>query len=193
MIEHLTDWREFLLEARRVLAPSGQFIVSTPNKLYYTESRGRAGANPFHVHEFDFEEFRAELSAVFPHVSLFLENHVEGVTFRPLPEGGVLETTEVRVDGGEPPPRNRISSSPSARTGRRPATPPSSTCPAANVLRERETPHRAARRRTAAERTAGSKDAQRDLADLDLAAPETDGGTGREQSVGRRARSRTGG
>ena len=26
-----------------VLAPSGQFIVSTPNKLYYTESRGAEG------------------------------------------------------------------------------------------------------------------------------------------------------
>ena len=71
------------MEARRVLAPTGQFIVSTPNKLYYTESRGAAGANPFHVHEFEFEEFRGELTRVFPHVSLFLENHVEGVTFQP--------------------------------------------------------------------------------------------------------------
>src|SRR5712675_3481199 len=31
VIEHLEDWRGFLLEARRVLAASGQFIVSTPN------------------------------------------------------------------------------------------------------------------------------------------------------------------
>src|ERR1700739_2463526 len=38
VIEHLPDWREFLQEARRVLAPNGQFIVSTPNKLYYAES-----------------------------------------------------------------------------------------------------------------------------------------------------------
>src|SRR4051812_23591407 len=33
VIEHLETWREFLLEARRMLAPNGQFIVSTPNKL----------------------------------------------------------------------------------------------------------------------------------------------------------------
>src|SRR6476620_11002088 len=39
VIEHLENWRDFLREARRVLAPNGQFIVSTPNKLYYTESR----------------------------------------------------------------------------------------------------------------------------------------------------------
>jgi SAM-dependent methyltransferase len=103
VIEHLADWREFLQEARRVLAPNGQFIVSTPNKLYYGESRGAQGENPFHVHEFEFAEFRDELRAVFPHVSMFLENHVEGVTFRPHHSGSnaVSNTSEVRVESGE--------------------------------------------------------------------------------------------
>ena len=101
VIEHLEGWREFLLEARRVLAPAGQLIVSTPNKLYYTESRGVHGANPFHVHEFDFEEFRGALESVFPHVALFLENHVEGVTFQPHQAGYTVET---RVDAGDPLP-----------------------------------------------------------------------------------------
>lgn len=101
VIEHLENFAGLLLEARRVLAPNGQFIVSTPNKLYYTESRGREGANPFHVHEFEFEEFRGELMQVFPNVALFLENHVEGVTFQPSEAG---ETVEVRVDAGAPAP-----------------------------------------------------------------------------------------
>jgi len=97
VIEHLQDWRAFLREARRVLSPAGQFIVSTPNKRYYSESRGDSGPNTFHVHEFEFEEFRAELGEVFPHVSLFLENHTEGVVFQPAssqPES----TADVRVD-----------------------------------------------------------------------------------------------
>jgi SAM-dependent methyltransferase len=101
VIEHLEDWRGFLQEVRRVLAPSGQLIVSTPNKLYYTESRGAEGANPFHVHEFDFEEFQRELKDVFPHVSMYLENHIEGVTFQPREAGN---TVEVRVDAAEPVP-----------------------------------------------------------------------------------------
>jgi SAM-dependent methyltransferase len=101
VIEHLENWRDFLREARRTLAPNGQFIVSTPNKAYYTESRGAEGANPFHVHEFDFDEFRAELKAIFPYVSLYLENHVGGVTFQPHEPGN---TVEVRVDAGEPAP-----------------------------------------------------------------------------------------
>ena len=101
VIEHLDNWRDFLREVRRVLAPNGVFVVSTPNKSYYTESRGADGANPFHVHEFEFEEFRAELKAIFPYVSLFLENHVAGVTFQPHEPGN---TVEVRVDAGEPAP-----------------------------------------------------------------------------------------
>ncbi|MBV9745631.1 MAG: class I SAM-dependent methyltransferase, partial [Acidobacteriia bacterium] len=52
VIEHLENWRELLLEARRLLGRNGQFVVSTPNKLFYTESRGSEGPNPFHVHEF---------------------------------------------------------------------------------------------------------------------------------------------
>ena len=101
VIEHLEDWHGFLLEVRRVLVPTGQFIVSTPNKLYYGETRDRVGPNPFHHHEFEFAEFRDELSAVFPHISLFLENHVEGVVFQPVEPGA---TAEVRCDGADAAP-----------------------------------------------------------------------------------------
>ena len=101
VIEHLENWREFLREARRVLAPTGQFIVSTPNKLYYTESRGPDGSNPYHVHEFEFAEFHNELRQVFPSVLMFLENHVEGVTFQPHENS---DTADVRVDAGDPAP-----------------------------------------------------------------------------------------
>jgi SAM-dependent methyltransferase len=137
VIEHLQAWREFLLEERRVLAPTGQFIVSTPNKLYYGESRGHTGPNPFHTHEFEFAEFRDELSSVFPHISLFLENHVEGVVFRPV---GAGDTAEVRVDGGEAlPAESHFFVAVCAH--RQPTDNPTFVYvpSAANVLRERET------------------------------------------------------
>jgi SAM-dependent methyltransferase len=101
VIEHLKSWPEFLLEVRRVLSPQGQFVVSTPNKAYYTESRGNQGPNPFHVHEFEFEEFHSELLSVFPEVALFLENHVEGVAFQPF---DVTQGVEVHVDARQPAP-----------------------------------------------------------------------------------------
>ncbi len=81
VIEHLAQWAAFIAEAKRTLAPAGLFVVSTPNRLYYAESRGESGENPFHVHEFEFAEFRAALQAVFPHVTMLLQNHVQGVAF----------------------------------------------------------------------------------------------------------------
>ena len=83
LIEHLSDWPQLLSEARRVLAPNGLFIVSTPNKAYYTASRGPEGANPFHVHEFEAAEFRAELERCFPHVQMLLQNRSEAFVFYP--------------------------------------------------------------------------------------------------------------
>jgi SAM-dependent methyltransferase len=161
VIEHLENWREFLQEVRRVLAPAGQVIVSTPNRLYYTESRGADGANPFHVHEFDFEEFNRELKQFFPYVSMFLENHVEGVTFQPHEAG---ETVEARVDSAEPVPDE--SHFFIAVCAHRPqvGNPTFLYVPrTANVLRERE--HHIAK----LEGELATKDAWLDKAQLDLA------------------------
>jgi len=91
VIEHLEDWRAFLLESRRVLAPGGVFLLSTPNRDYYAEARSVSGPTPFHVHEFSFDEFGAALGALFPHVHLYLQNHVESIAFEPADGQGLPE------------------------------------------------------------------------------------------------------
>ena len=96
VIEHLTDWRTLLSEARRLLHADGVFLVSTPNKEYYTASRGSAGPNPFHTHEFEFDEFRAVLAEFFPHCTVLLQNHVEAFAFY---QHGVGSAIEGRMDG----------------------------------------------------------------------------------------------
>ncbi|HEY6345488.1 MAG TPA: methyltransferase domain-containing protein [Bryobacteraceae bacterium] len=96
VIEHLRDWRAFLLEARRVLAPHGLLLVSTPNRVYYAESRELEGPNPYHVHEFDFEEFQAELCAVFPAVEVLLQNRVEAFAFGGATQGSEAEGAEAQ-------------------------------------------------------------------------------------------------
>jgi SAM-dependent methyltransferase len=83
VIEHMDDWHAFLIEARRLLHPNGTFLVSTPNKLYYAEARAERGPNPFHTHEFEYAEFRDALSAVFPHVTILLQNRLESQAFYP--------------------------------------------------------------------------------------------------------------
>jgi SAM-dependent methyltransferase len=96
VLEHLTDWRALLQETRRVLLPQGVFLVSTPNKFYYAESRADTGPNPFHEHEFEFHEFRDALEAFFPYVDILLQNRLEAFAFYPHSRFSPVET---RLDG----------------------------------------------------------------------------------------------
>lgn len=83
VIEHLADYRAFLIECARVLTPEGLFIVSSPNKRYYGATRAASGPNPFHEHEFEAGEFVRELEQVFSNVRLLLQNRVESFAFHP--------------------------------------------------------------------------------------------------------------
>ena len=104
VVEHLADWAEFLREARRVLAPGGQLIISTPNTKYYAAARAKSGPNPFHVHEFTYDEFNAALREVFPHVALFVQNHTAGIVFQPVESSmnvdARLDDAPLDPDGG---------------------------------------------------------------------------------------------
>lgn len=100
VIEHLRDWRGLLAEARRVLAPGGLFLVSTPNKAIYAEARGESGPNPFHEHEFELDEFREALREYFPSVLLWTQDHTEGVLFRPVEDA---EAADLRYAAASQP------------------------------------------------------------------------------------------
>lgn len=74
IIEHLKNPEAFLAELKRVLQPSGLLLLSTPNRLYYTEDRGEV--NPFHHREFSFSELDELLRSFFAHHAILFENHV---------------------------------------------------------------------------------------------------------------------
>ncbi|MDQ2962914.1 MAG: class I SAM-dependent methyltransferase [Pseudomonadota bacterium] len=68
-IEHIRAQERFLDEVRRVLHPEGLFIVSSPNRLEYSDRRGCS--NEYHVRELYRGELAALLTARFPHLRWF--------------------------------------------------------------------------------------------------------------------------
>ncbi|SIR13278.1 Methyltransferase domain-containing protein [Rhizobium sp. RU33A] len=69
-IEHLTQSEQhlFLAEVSRVLTPDGLLIISSPDRVSYSEARGLH--NPFHRHELTSDEFQASLVERFPYVEI---------------------------------------------------------------------------------------------------------------------------
>jgi len=62
-IEHIENQDGVLTEAKRLLAPDGLLIVSTPNKPIY--GRASPEQNPFHARELHFTEFEELLGRYF--------------------------------------------------------------------------------------------------------------------------------
>lgn len=58
-IEHLETRSEFIKEAHRVLKTGGTLLLSTPNV------KRSLARNPFHVHEYTFDEMKSEIGRVF--------------------------------------------------------------------------------------------------------------------------------
>jgi SAM-dependent methyltransferase len=69
-VEHVESAGRFLAECRRVLAPGGTLIMSTPNRPVYSP---HGKHNRFHTAEMDEGEFRAALGARFKSCELYAQ------------------------------------------------------------------------------------------------------------------------
>lgn len=68
-MEHVEDHRKLLSEIKRLLKSDGVLIISTPNKITYSDIKKYT--NPFHINELYFEDFKEILSQYFSNVSTF--------------------------------------------------------------------------------------------------------------------------
>jgi SAM-dependent methyltransferase len=120
-IEHITGQEKFLDEVRRVLRPDGLFIVSSPNKLEYTDRLG--AANEYHVRELYRDELAEMLTARFPYSAWFGQR----ISFysviwpeRPVLAGELFEVSEASAADSSPgharPLYFIVAASPSAQT-----------------------------------------------------------------------------
>lgn len=69
-LEHISAYRKFLAECRRVLRDGGTLVCSTPNRRIFSPDIKKP-LNPFHVKEFWPEEFLELLSRYFIDISLY--------------------------------------------------------------------------------------------------------------------------
>jgi SAM-dependent methyltransferase len=93
VLEHLWDQELFLRECARVLAPGGELLLSTPNRMTFSPDLPR---NPFHSRELAAEELAGLLDAAgFTRVELTGLHH--GPRLRDLDAryGGSLADTQV--------------------------------------------------------------------------------------------------
>ncbi len=70
VIEHVEDVPLYLTEIRRVLAPGGTLLVTTPNRVYRLRP-GQKPWNRFHLREYDAPGLRQILSARFSDVQVW--------------------------------------------------------------------------------------------------------------------------
>lgn len=92
-LEHLAEQEALLDGFARALAPEGVLLISTPDKLHYSEQPGTS--NPFHVRELYREEFEEMLRARFAHVTLFAQKLLfQSVLWRPDGIGEAAGCTE---------------------------------------------------------------------------------------------------
>jgi len=64
-IEHISEHDAFLSEIKRVLAPGGILVISSPHKAEY--QKVSEAANPFHEAELDHDEFVQLITRTFKH------------------------------------------------------------------------------------------------------------------------------
>lgn len=77
-LEHHDRHHEMMTEVRRVLKPGGLMLLSTPDKLYYSDKRNFN--NKFHVKELYKKEFVDLVSGHFKQVQLLSQTYINGIS-----------------------------------------------------------------------------------------------------------------
>lgn len=82
VLEHAADPDTVLGPIKHIMSANGILLLSTPNKLKYQDER--KNDNPFHVHEYYYDELNELLRKYFLNVWVFGQEYVAGSMIYPL-------------------------------------------------------------------------------------------------------------
>jgi SAM-dependent methyltransferase len=97
-IEHIHEHAQFLAEVNRLLTPDGVFIISSPNRVEYSEKTGYH--NEFHVKELNRGELKTILDAHWLEQKWFAQRGVFHSMVWPLEQSAPTSGRVHSVDGG---------------------------------------------------------------------------------------------
>ena len=81
-LEHIEEHEQFMREIVRVLRPNGKLLISSPNKLVYSD-QGNV-RNPFHARELYFDQFRDLLQHWFADARIYGQRIIAASAIHPL-------------------------------------------------------------------------------------------------------------
>ncbi len=90
LVEHIQEQNALLREAKRLLAPDGLLLISTPNKPEYKQTE----SNPFHTRELELSEFHSLLSGHFKQIRLLGQRVYSCSSLWPVQPGGSNRISE---------------------------------------------------------------------------------------------------
>jgi ubiquinone/menaquinone biosynthesis C-methylase UbiE len=93
-IEHIREHDRFLSEIKRVLAPGGILVISSPHKTEY--QKVSEAANPFHEAELDHNEFVQLITKTFKHYVAARQRLVVGSWIAPDAASATVSTATFR-------------------------------------------------------------------------------------------------
>ncbi len=96
-IEHHDKQEEMMLEIKRVLKPGGLLIISSPNRLTYSDERNYS--NPYHVKELYYDELINLLKHHFKYVKIYGQRLATGSFIFPLQDSNESSFKAFTTDG----------------------------------------------------------------------------------------------
>jgi O-antigen biosynthesis protein len=97
-LEHVEEQDTLIAVVRRLLAPGGLFLTSTPDVTVYSHEHGND--NPFHVRELTEPQFQALLGGSFGHVAILRQNVAVGSLITSKAASGIAQSVRRAPDGG---------------------------------------------------------------------------------------------